>query len=253
MARLTDAERAAYEWQISMPGFGEAAQEKLRASTALISRCGGLGGPLAYHLAGAGFGRLIIAHGGNVKSSDMNRQILMTHDWIGKPRIESIVRRLREYSPFVQIEGVGENISEDNAARLVGRADIVFDCAPLFEERFLMNRECVRQGRPMVEAAIFGMEGQVTTIIPGTTPCLRCLYPEQPPAWKRQFPVLGAVPAMAAGMAAMEGIKVLTGLGATLAGVLLYYDAAGMTFRRIPLQRRPDCEVCGKEARASAR
>jgi molybdopterin/thiamine biosynthesis adenylyltransferase len=248
MSQLTAAERAVYEWQLSVPGFGEAGQEKLRASTALISRCGGLGGPLAYHLAGAGFGRLIIAHGGNLKPDDLNRQILMTHDWIGKPRIDSIVRRLREYSPLVEVEGVGANISEANAAELVGRADIVFDCAPLFEERFLMNRECVRQGKPMVEAAMFGLEGQVTTIIPGVTPCLRCLYPEQPPAWKRKFPVLGAVSAMAGAVAAMEGIKVLTGLGTPLAGVLLYYDAASMMFQRIPLQRRPDCDVCGPQA-----
>jgi len=247
MSRLNEAERAVYEWQLSIPGFGEVAQEKLRASTALISRCGGLGGPLAYHLAGAGFGRLIIAHGGNIVTSDMNRQILMTHDGIGKPRIESIVRRLREYAPMVEVEGVGENISEGNAARLVGRVDIVFDCAPLFEERFLMNRECVRQGKPMIEAAMFAMEGQVTTIIPGKTPCLRCLYPEPPPTWKRQFPVLGAVSAMAGAMAAVEGIKVLTGLGTTLAGVLLHYDAANMIFRRIPIQRREACAECGSK------
>ena len=247
MSHLSDAERGIYEWQMSIPGFGEAAQEKLRACTALVSRCGGLGGPVAYNLAGAGIGRLIIAHGGSVKPGDMNRQILMTHDWIGKPRIESIVRRLREYSPLVQVEGVGQNICEENVAELVGRADIVFDCAPLFEERFLMNRECVRQNKPMIEAAIFSMEGQVTTIIPGRTPCLGCLYPEKPPAWKRRFPVLGAVPAMAAGMAAAEGVKVLTGLGTTLANTLLYFDAMATTFQRIPVTRRPDCAVCGKK------
>lgn len=253
MAGLSDAERAVYEWQMPIPGFGEAAQERLRASTALVSRCGGLGGPVAYSLAGAGIGRLIIAHGGNVKPSDLNRQVLMTYDWIGKPRIESIVRRLREYGQFVEVEGIGENISEANAASLVGRADIVFDCAPLFEERFLMNRECVRQGKPMIEAGIFAMEGQVTTIIPGTTPCLRCLHPDLPQAWNRRFPVLGAVPALAGAIAAAEGIKVLTSIGTTLAGVLLRFDAASMTFRQIPAQRRPDCEVCGGAAEARAR
>ena len=245
MSHLGEAERATYEWQLNIPGLGEEAQAKLRASTALISRCGGLGGPLAYSLAGAGIGRLIVAHGGNIKASDLNRQVLMTHDWIGKPRIASIVRRLREYNPHVLVEGVGENISEANAAALVGRADIVFDCAPLFEERFLMNRECVRQGKPMVEAAMFGLEGQVTSIIPGRTPCLRCLYPETPPAWQRRFPVLGAVSAMAGAVAAVEGVKLLTGLGTPLTGVLLYFDAATMLFQRIPVQRRPECPECG--------
>jgi molybdopterin/thiamine biosynthesis adenylyltransferase len=245
MGKLTDSERAIYEWQLDVPGFGEAGQEKLRASTALISRCGGLGGPVAYHLAGAGFGRIIIAHGGDVKPGDMNRQILMTHDWIGKPRIESIVRRLREYSPLVQVEGIGENISPKNAAELVRRADIVFDCAPLFEERFLMNHECVQQGKPMIEAAIFGMEGQVTTIIPGKTPCLRCLYPEMPPAWKRQFPVLGAVPGTVGCLGAIEVVKLITGIGEPLAGTLLVMDLGSMQFRRLKIARRADCPVCG--------
>jgi molybdopterin/thiamine biosynthesis adenylyltransferase len=242
---LTDEERAIYEWQIWVPGLGESGQEKLKGATALVSRCGGLGGPLALSLAAAGIGKLIIAHGGNVKPSDLNRQILMTHDWVGKPRIESIERRLREFNPKMSIEAVPENISETNVARLVSKADIVFDCAPLFTERFLMNREAVRQGKPMIEAGIYAMEGQVTTIIPGKTPCLACIYPEVPPQWKRQFPVIGAVPALMAQIAAMEGIKLLTGLGDTLAGTLLYCDTATMSFQRIPIMRRADCPVCG--------
>jgi molybdopterin/thiamine biosynthesis adenylyltransferase len=242
---LTPEERAVYEWQMTVPGFGEAGQRKLKASAALVSRCGGLGGPLALSLAAAGIGRLVIAHAGNVKPSDLNRQILQTHDWLGKPRIESIARRLKEFNPRVEVEGIPENVSEQNAAALVGKADLVFDCAPLFAERFAMNRECVRQRKPMVEAAIYSLEGQVTTIIPGKTPCLECLYAETPPGWKRQFPVIGAVPALAAQVAAMEGIKLLVGMAPGLAGTLLYFDTVGMTFQRIPVRRRPDCPVCG--------
>ena len=128
----------------------------------------------------------------------------------------------------------------------MGRADIVFDCAPLFEERFLLNRECVRQGKPMVEAGMFGLEGQVTSIIPGRTPCLRCLYPEMPPAWRRRFPVLGAVSALAGSIAAVEGVKLITGLGTPLTGTLLCFDTTTMVFQRIPVQRRSDCPVCGQ-------
>jgi molybdopterin/thiamine biosynthesis adenylyltransferase len=241
---LTDQERAVYEWQMWVPSFGEVGQERLKAATALVSRCGGLGGPLAQSLAAAGIGRLVIAHGGNLKPSDLNRQILQTADHVGKPRIDSIVRRLRELNPRVEVEGIPENISEANAAALVGKADIVFDCAPLFTERFLMNRECVRQGKPLVEAAIYSLEGQVTTIIPGKTACLQCLYPEVPASWKREFPVIGAVPALAAAVAAMEGIKLIAGIGTALAGELLYFDTANMTFQRIPIRRRPDCPVC---------
>jgi molybdopterin/thiamine biosynthesis adenylyltransferase len=246
---LTDEERATYEWQMWVDDFGEPGQEKLKGATALVSRCGGLGGPLCYHLASAGLGRIIIAHAGNIKHSDLNRQILMTHAGLGKPRAESAARRLKELNPRLEVEAVPENISEANAAELVGRADIVFDCAPLFSERFAMNRECVNQGKPMVEAAMFELQGQITTIVPGETPCLACLYPADPPEWKRRFPVFGAVSSIAAAIAAMEGIKLIAGFGNTLAGTLLYYDSRSMNFQRIPVRRRPDCPVCGGVAR----
>jgi len=245
MPELTAEELATYEWQIWVPGFGEAGQQKLKATSALISRCGGLGGPLAYSLAAAGIGRLVIAHAGNVKPSDLNRQITNTHGWLGRPRAESAPRRLRELNPRLEVESVAENVNQDNAARLVEGVDIVFDCAPLFSERFAMNAECVRQNKPMIEAAMYCLEGQVTTIIPGRTPCLSCLYPEDPPQWKREFPVFGAVSALAAQVAAMEGIKLLSGMGPSLAGQLLYYDTGSMDFRKVPVARRPDCPVCG--------
>jgi molybdopterin-synthase adenylyltransferase len=243
---LNDEEKATYEWQMWIDGLGEAGQEKLKGATALVSRCGGLGGPLCYHLASAGIGKLIIAHAGNVKPSDLNRQILMTHDWLGKPRVESAKRRLLELNPRMEIEAVPENITEANVDALVAKAGIVFDCAPLFSERFAMNRACVEQNKPMIEAAMFEMEGQVTTIIPGKTPCLACIYPENPPDWKREFPVLGAVSSIAAAIAAVEGIKVIAGFGETLAGTILYYDSRNMTFQRIPAVRRPGCSVCGR-------
>ncbi len=107
-----------------------------------------------------------------------------------------------------------------------------------------MNAACVRQRKPMVEAAMFDLEGQLTTIIPGQTPCLACLYPEFPSAWKRQFPVFGAVAAVAGNIAAMEGIKLLAGFGETLAGKLLAYDLRHMDFRTVEIRRRADCPVC---------
>ena len=242
---LTAEEQATYEWQMWIDGLGEAGQRRLKGATALVSRCGGLGGPLCYHLASAGIGGLILAHAGTVKPDDLNRQILMTHSSLGQSRVETASRRLQELNPRLRIEAVPENISADNVDALVSRADIVFDCAPLFAERFAMNRACVQQNKPLIEAAMYEMEGQITTILPGKTPCLACLYPEEPPAWKRKFPVLGAVSAMAASIAAVEGIKVIAGFGQTLAGTLLYYDSRNMTFQRIPVRRRPECAVCG--------
>lgn len=244
MEPLTEEEKAIYDWQISVREFGETGQERLKNSTALISRVGGLGGPLAQELTAAGIGKLILAHAGDVKHSDLNRQVLMTYDGLGKSRIDSAKRRLLELNPRMEIEAVPENICEDNVAHLVAQADIVFDCAPLFEERFLMNRECVKQGKPLVDAAMFDLEYQVTSIIPGETPCLQCIYPEIPPAWKRKFPVFGAVSGTAACIAAMEGIKILSGMGPSLNGKMLYGDLRAMTMRKVPISRRVDCPIC---------
>lgn len=242
---LNEVEKKTYEWQMWVPDVGEEGQEKLKAASVLISRCGGLGSVVAYELAAAGVGKLIIAHGGNVKHSDLNRQLLMTHDWLGKPRAESAKRRLHELNPHIEIETVSENINETNAAELVSRADIVADCAPLFEERFLMNQEAVKQNKPMVESAMYELEAQITTVLPGSSPCLTCIYPEKPPYWKRQFPVFGAVSGTVGCMAAMEVIKLITGIGTTLAGKLLTFNLRDMSFRTLNIRRQPQCTICG--------
>ncbi len=241
---LTPEERLTYEWQMWVPGFGEREQKALKGATVLISRCGGLGGVVAYELAAAGIGHLILAHAGNVRHSDLNRQLLMTHDWLGKPRVESASRRLRELNPRLQVTAVSENISEENVARLVSGADVVVDCAPLFGERFLMNREAVRLGKPMVECAMYELECNLTTIFPGRTPCLACLHPGPPPAWKREFPVFGAVSGSVGCLAAMEAIKVISGLGTTLENRLLNFDLRTMRFRSWAIKRLPKCPVC---------
>ena len=204
---VTAEERSIYEWQSWVPGFGEAGQEKLKSASVMISRVGGVGSVVAYELAAAGIGKLVLAHAGNVKPSDLNRQLLMTHDWIGKPRIDSIRRRLLDLNPRLEIVAVGENVSESNASRLVEQSDVVVDCAPLFTERFAMNAACVSQGKPLVECAMYELEAQITTVIPGQTPCLRCLHPEAPESWTRQFPVFGAVSGTVACLAAMEVIN----------------------------------------------
>jgi len=245
---LTEAEKSIYEWQMWVPDFGTDGQQKLKDSSVLISRVGGLGGVVAYELAAAGVGKLVLAHGGRVKPSDLNRQILMTHDWIGKLRVESAARKLREFNPYIEIETIAENINESNADRLVGSVDLVVDAAPLFEERFLMNREAVHHGKPMVECAMNDLEAHITTFFPGKTPCLRCLYPENSTTWKRQFAVFGAVSGTVACLGAMEAIKVLSGLGHPLFGELLTLDLRNMEFRKFKTRRDPGCPVCGERS-----
>ena len=245
---LSEQERAIYEWQIWVSGFGEAGQRKLKAASVLVSRAGGVGGALAFQLAAAGVGRIILAHAGNLRASDLNRQVLMRHDAIDQSRVECAAQRLREFKNDIDVVAIAENVSQENASRLVSMADVVADCAPLFAERFLMNREAVRQRKPMVECAMYETELHVTTIVPGKTPCLACLYPETPPHWTRQFPVFGAVAATAGSLGAMEVIKVIAGFGEPLAGKLLTADLRTMDFRRVNIQRRPECAVCGEVA-----
>lgn len=189
MTKLTNDERAIWEWQIWVRDFGEAGQEKLKDSSVLVSRCGGVGGSVAYELAAAGVGRLVIAHRGNIQLSDLNRQLLTTHDAVGTSRIASIERRLKQLNPRMEIVTVDENVNENNAASLVGQVDLIVDCAPLFEERFALNAQAVRLGKPLVECAMFDLQCQITTILPGKTACLRCIYPRFPSQWKREFPV----------------------------------------------------------------
>jgi molybdopterin-synthase adenylyltransferase len=244
-APLTPEERSIYEWQMWVDGFGEAGQQKLKDATVLISRCGGLGGVVAYELAAAGVGRLVIAHAGNLKPGDLNRQLLQTHSHIGRPRIESITRRLKELNPRLEIIAIPENVTEANADRLVGQADVVVDAAPLFEERFALNRAAVRQRKRMVECAVYALDVQVTTILPGRTPCLQCLVPETPPTWKRQFPVFGAVAGVAGSLGAVEVIKLLTGIGQPLAGVMLAMNLDTLRYHQFKTVRDPSCPVCG--------
>jgi molybdopterin/thiamine biosynthesis adenylyltransferase len=241
---LTDHERAVYEWQMWIGDFGEEGQRKLKASSVLVSRIGGVGGTAAYYLAAAGIGRLVLAHAGNIRPDDLNRQILMTDSAVGSPRVESAAKRLHELNPRLEVTSVPENIGDNNVARLVGMVDLVVDGAPLFSERLLMNREAVWQHKPLVEAAMFDMEAQITTIVPGETPCLACLYPSEPPAWKRKFPVLGAVAGTIGCLAALEAIKVIAGFGEPLKSRMLIGDLRDMTLRTVRVNRNPTCPVC---------
>jgi molybdopterin/thiamine biosynthesis adenylyltransferase len=244
MEPLNDVERAVYEWQIWSPGFGEEGQTRLKNATVMVSRCGGLGSVVAYELAAAGVGRLVLAHAGAVKPSDLNRQLLMTHDWLGKPRVESAERRLRELNPRLEVVAVPENVTDENAAGLVGQADIIVDCAPLFSERFAMNRQAVLQRKPIVECAMYDLEATITTVVPGATPCLACLHPGEPPQWKREFPVFGAVSGTVGCMAAMEAIKLISGLGEPLLGRMVQFDLRDMSFHTFDIARDPSCSQC---------
>lgn len=242
---MTPDELARYAWQLDVAGFGREGQERLKAARVLVSRVGGVGGNVAYQLAAAGVGTLVLAHAGELRADDLNRQLLMTHAGVGRQRMEIAPQRLRDLNPDVAVVAVAENVTDANADALVGQADLVVSCAPLFAERLSMNRAAVAQGKPLIDCAMFEMEGQVVVVQPGRGACLECLYPEPPPAWRRRFPVFGAVAGVVGCVGAVEAIKLLAGLDGSLAGSMLLLDLRTWAVRKVALRRRPGCAACG--------
>jgi molybdopterin-synthase adenylyltransferase len=247
VSRLDDDEMERYERQLRLDGFGVDAQRRLRASTAFVSRVGGVGGTAAMQLARVGIGRLVLAHGGLVRREYLNRMQFAHHGDVGRPCSDVIAERLGPINPHVEIVAVNENVSESNIRDLVRDADIIVDSAPLFEERYLMNAESLRQSKPMVSGAMYGTEGYVTSIVPGQTGCLRCLFPVRPDDWDniRVFPAIGPVPAIVGVMAAMETVKLLTGYGTPLTNRLWTFDLIDNSARLLRIGKRAACPACG--------
>lgn len=249
MLHLTPTELERYRRQIMLPGFGEEAQKRLKSSTVLVTGVGGLGGTAALYLAVAGVGRLILVRGGELRLDDMNRQILMTDDWVGKPRVFKAKETLEEINPDVQVDAIFEYVTPENVDALVQAADIVLDCAHNFIERDLLNAACVQWDKPMVEAAMNDMEAYLTTIVPGETPCLSCIFPEKPDWDKRGFGVIGAVSGTLACLTALEAIKLLAGIGKPLLSQLLTMDLGSLEFAKRRPYHDPNCPVCSHKSR----
>lgn len=253
MTPLSPIELERYRRQIMLSGFGEDAQRRLKSFTALVTGVGGLGGTAALYLAVAGIGKLILVRGGELRRDDMNRQILMTDDHIGQPRVMKAKETIQAINPDVEVEAVYEYVTPENVDRLVENCDIALDCAHNFTERDLLNAACVRWRKPMVEAAMDSMEAYLTTIVPGQTGCLSCLFPEKPDWDRRGFAVLGAVSGTLACLTALEAIKLITGLERPLLSQLLTMDLGRLEFRKHRVYRDPNCPVCGNQARRVAK
>lgn len=243
---LAAFDRKKYARQLSIRGFGEAGQLALKNAAVLVARGGGVGGTVALYLAAAGIGRMTVMHGGNLTWSNLNRQILMTEANVGQPRADQIRSSILRLNPAVDLTVLAEDPNDRNLDELVARVDVVCDCVPTWEERYALNRAIVRRQKPMVEAAMNGMEAYLTVIQPGETPCLHCLYPEPDPNWNGlDFPVLGAVSGTVACLAAIEAIKVVTGFGRPLRNQLLSFDTEYHEYRKFNLRRNLSCPVCG--------
>ncbi len=235
-------------------GFTIEHQQKLKDSTVLVSGIGGLGGTAALYLAVAGIGKMVFAHSGNLTLSNMNRQILMRDDWIGKSRVVQGMMSIQDINPEVEVKIYDERTSDANIDKLLSGTRVALSARPNFHERRVLNKACVQKGVPLVEAAMNGMEGYVFNIIPGITPCLNCLYPDDNPAWEELgFPVLGAVSGLLGCMMSIEAIKLLTGYGKPLGSQMLVFNTFDMEFRKLATHRDVDCSICGQTSSSRKR
>lgn len=233
---------ARYDRQISL--FGEGGQRRLARSTALVVGAGGLGSAVSVYLAVAGVGRIVVVDGDVVEESNLNRQILHWAEDLGRPKAASAAETIRGLNPEVEVEAVPLFADGGNLPGLVAEADVVVDALDNFPSRHLLNGAALAARVPLFHGAISGLDGQATSIIPGATPCLRCIFPRSPP--EEKVPALGATCGVIGSIQATEVVKHLTGLGASLAGRLLLWDGIRGRCDEIPLERNPDCPDCGR-------
>lgn len=248
---LSADEQARYFRQIGPGVLSHQGQKRLKGSTALITRVGGMGGPASLMLAMGGVGRVIIAHGGPMISADLNRQVLGSEAAIGEPRAVEFGRYLQSMNQFVDIEAIDHEPDDDEAFALAQRCDIIVSCPPTFTERLRLNRAAVAAGIPFIDAAQWGMSGTLIVSRPGETACLQCVYPEPPP-FEEFFPVVGAISSAIGSLAALEAIKILSDTGRPLWGKMMTYDGYNAQVSTVQLQRNEDCACCGTVKRGDS-
>ena len=240
---LRDKDR--YRRQLIIEGFGEQAQLKLKRATVGVLGVGGLGSPASMYLAYAGIGSLILVDDQVPEMSNLNRQVL---HWLrdvsaGRLKVESAGWKIKQMNEDVQVLERQERVTPESIVSVLSDADVILDCTDNFATRYALNDFCVARRRPFVHAGVEGMHGQITTIIPGETPCLRCLFPKAPQP-KGELPILGAVAGIFGSMQAAEAIKVITGVSRPLKGRMLTADLADNVWEQVELERDPSCPVC---------
>ncbi|MEX0921525.1 MAG: molybdopterin-synthase adenylyltransferase MoeB [Rhodovibrionaceae bacterium] len=250
---FSDTEIERYARHLVLPEIGEAGQARLREARVLAIGAGGLGSPLLLYLAAAGIGTLGIVDDDTVDLSNLQRQIAHGTADIGRAKAESARDRILAVNPEVAVECHRTRFTADNALELISGYDLVADGSDNFATRFLANDACHFAGKPLVSASIMRFDGQLTTFRShreGDYPCYRCLFGEQPPRDPKMscadVGVLAALPGVLGSLQASEVIKELLGIGESLAGRLLLYEALGPTFRVIKASRDPACRLCGE-------
>lgn len=242
MLDMEDFEREKYSRQIML--FGEEGQKKLKNARVLIVGAGGLGSPVATYLAIAGVGKIVLADFDSVELSNLNRQFLHHEKDVGRLKVESAKEKLLSMNPGINVEVIREKLTGENAESLVPECDLIIDALDNFEARHFLNRLAVERNIPYIHGAVSGYDGQATTIIPGKTPCLYCIFPSTPK--KEVFPVLGTTPGIIGSIQANEAVKYITGRGKLLESRLFLWDGFSCSSGEVPVGRNESCPVCGK-------
>ena len=248
---LTSDQRIRYSRHTLLPEVGEPGQMKLLDSKVLIVGAGGLGSPAALYLAAAGVGTIGIVDFDVVDSTNLQRQVLHNVERLGQSKVESARETLGALNPDVKVVTYNEMLSSENVLRILGGYDVILDGGDNFPTRYLVNDASLHLRVPVVHGSIFRFDGQVTVFDPYHGPCYRCQFPEPPPPELApscaEAGVLGVLPGVIGTLQATEAIKLVLGIGESLIGRLLTYDALSQEFITLNLRRDPDCPACADE------
>jgi molybdopterin/thiamine biosynthesis adenylyltransferase/rhodanese-related sulfurtransferase len=248
---LDGAKRSRYSRHILIPEVGEEGQLKLLDSRVLLIGAGGLGSPAALYLAAAGVGRIGIVDDDRVDESNLQRQVAHSTTRLGEWKAESAKRTIEDLNPDVEVVPYLERLTSENVERILADGwDVIVDGADNFPTRYLVNDAAVWHDIPLVHGSIYRFEGQVTVFKPHEGPCYRCLFPQPPPPELApscaEGGVLGVLPGIVGSLQAAEALKLCLGVGESLSGRLLLFDALSTEFSEVRLRRDPNCPVCGE-------
>jgi adenylyltransferase/sulfurtransferase len=242
---LNNEEKQRYSRHFLVEEIGETGQEKLKASRVLVVGTGGLGSPVLYYLAAAGIGTLGFLDSDVVDISNLQRQILHSTRDIGRPKVKSAAEKLETLNPEIELIPFYTRLEKGNAEEIFSDFDIIVDATDNFSTRYVINDVCVKTQKPFIHGGIMKLFGQLTTIIPGRTPCLRCVFGSQNDTEKKPFGVIGTIAGIIGALQATEVIKLIVGKGGLLTGQLLTVSLLNMDFNKIIIEKNAECPVCG--------
>jgi len=241
--RLNNEQKEIYSRQMMIQEIGENGQQKLADASVLVVGCGGLGSPVLYYLTAMGIGHLGLCDGDNVSLPNLNRQILFTMEDIGKSKANTAKERLTTLNPNLITTVYDQFLDEKLAKSIIPSYDIVVDCLDNFKTRFILNDACVKTKKPLVHAGIGEFYGQLMTIIPGKTPCLRCLFPKgvkQEDNSSPSFGVVGTTPGILGTLQAIEVMKLILNIPSFTEGILVV-DTINQTMEKVEINPNPNC------------